>query len=72
LFVYPDGKKVEDDLTDLLTRLGQDPSGVASEYGKLTGRCSFCARRLTDARSISVGYGATCAKNYDLEWGKVA
>ena len=72
LFVYPDGKKVEDHLTNLLTKLGQDPSGVASEYGKLTGRCSFCARRLTDARSISVGYGSTCAKNYDLEWGKVA
>ena len=70
LFVYPDGKKVEQDLIDLLTRLSKDPSKLASEYGKLTGRCSFCARKLTDDRSIAVGYGSTCADNYGLEWGK--
>jgi len=70
LFVYPDGKQVEDDLKELLTKLGNDPSRVASEFGKLTGSCSFCNRKLTDERSKAVGYGATCASNYDLEWGK--
>lgn len=70
LFVYPEGKKVEKELTTLLKRLGADPSRVASEYGKLTGSCSFCHRKLSDERSKEVGYGSTCASNYDLEWGK--
>ncbi len=42
------------------------------EYGKLTGTCSFCHRKLSDERSKEVGYGATCASNYELPWGKVA
>ena len=57
-FTYPEGKEVEQELTDLLTRLGSNPSEVASEYGKLTGTCSFCHRKLSDERSKKVGYGA--------------
>jgi len=71
LFAYPEGKAIEKELTDLLGRLGANPSEVASEYGKLTGTCSFCHRKLSDERSKEVGYGATCASNYDLPWGKV-
>ena len=72
LFTYPEGKEVEKELTSLLTRLGSNPAEVASEYGKLTGTCSFCHRKLSDERSKEVGYGATCASNYELPWGKVA
>jgi hypothetical protein len=50
----------------ILKRLGEAPAAVASEYGRLTGRCCFCNLKLTDPRSTAVGYGATCAKNYGL------
>jgi NADH pyrophosphatase NudC (nudix superfamily) len=41
----------------------------ASEFGKLYGHCVFCGRKLTDERSIEVGYGPTCAANNSLPWG---
>ena len=63
------GNEREKELLKLLTSLANDPEGVASEYGKLTGNCSFCHRPLSDDRSIAVGYGSTCAKNYGLGWG---
>ena len=53
----------------LLARFGKNPEAVASEYGKLTGCCCFCVRRLSDARSIEVGYGPVCAAKYSLRWG---
>lgn len=53
----------------LLTRFAADPASVASEHGRLTGRCCFCNTSLTDERSTAVGYGPVCAKHYDLPWG---
>lgn len=52
-----------------LRALAADPANVAAEFGRLTGVCCFCARKLTDARSTAVGYGATCAKHFGLPWG---
>ena len=54
---------------DLLAKFAADPEGVAAEYGRLTGNCSFCNLTLSDARSTAVGYGPTCAKKYGLAWG---
>ncbi len=36
--------------------------------GRGTGSCCFCARELTDARSVTVGYGPICAGHYGLPW----
>lgn len=56
-----------------LAEFAANPSRVAGEHGRLTGRCCFCRIRLTDERSTAVGYGATCAKNFGLEYpAKVA
>ena len=55
---------------DLLRRLGENPAEVASEYGRLTGNCCFCSRRLDDARSTAVGYGPVCAEKWNLPWGE--
>lgn len=52
-----------------LKRLSQDPATVAAEYGHVTGCCTFCSRPLTDNKSLTVGYGPVCAKNYGLPWG---
>jgi hypothetical protein len=56
-------------VSELLRRLGENPAEVASEYGRLTGNCCFCSRKLDDARSTAVGYGPVCAEKFGLEWG---
>src|SRR5262245_20611227 len=59
--------------TDAIARrlgeLAADPAKVAAEHGRLTGRCCFCNRALSDERSTAVGYGETCASHYGVPWG---
>lgn len=43
----------------------------AAKFGHLYGSCVFCSRTLTDERSITAGYGQTCAENHGLPWGHV-
>lgn len=60
------------DAEAMMRKLVVDPAGVAAEYGKLTGACCFCHIPLgegDDKRSLAVGYGPVCAKNYGLPWG---
>lgn len=54
----------------LLQSFASDPEGIATKYGRLTGCCSFCGRKLTDKRSTEVGYGPVCAHKFGLDWGK--
>lgn len=56
-------------VTALLLAFAADPAATAADYGRSTGVCSFCARQLTDDRSVSVGYGPICAETYHLPWG---
>lgn len=44
----------------------------AARFGQVTGTCVFCGRKLTDERSIDVGYGPKCAAKNGLPWGEVA
>jgi len=59
-------------ITELLTETMADPLAFAVRVGQRTGRCCFCARELTDGRSVSVGYGPVCAGHYGLPWGERA
>lgn len=45
------------------------PAEYAAAYGRRSGVCVFCSTRLTDERSVGVGFGPTCAKNWGL-WDK--
>lgn len=54
-----------------LLDFANDPVKVASDYGKLTGRCCFCGRGLDDERSTAAGYGPVCAKHYGLPWKEI-
>jgi len=62
-------RNMTDEIIDLLIDLNASPEVVVGAYGQRTGRCSFCARELTDARSVTVGYGPVCAGYYGLPWG---
>lgn len=53
-----------------LLAFAADPTGVATKYGRLTGKCCFCGRKLTDERSTAMGYGPVCADHFGLDWGK--
>ncbi len=57
-------------LIQKLQEFANDPAKMAAEYGKLTGNCCFCSRKLTDERSTNVGYGPRCAEVWDLPWGE--
>jgi hypothetical protein len=41
----------------------------AAAFGRVTSKCVFCSRLLTDERSIEVGYGKICAGHNGLPWG---
>ena len=55
-----------------LLAFAADPAAVAAAHGHKTGNCCFCRKKLKDTRSTFVGYGQTCAANYNLPWGAVA
>lgn len=57
---------------DALSAFAADPVGQAALYGHQTGHCCFCARELTDKRSVAVGYGPICAEHFGLPWGEQA
>jgi hypothetical protein len=54
----------------MMAALALDPDKVASDYGRLTGQCCYCSKGLDDSRSVEVGYGPVCAKNFGRPWGK--
>lgn len=64
------GRAVEAQLVQLLESLAADPASVAADYGHVTGSCCFCHRRLSDDRSVTVGYGPVCADKFGLPWGE--
>lgn len=73
--ISPEGKFFKvgtcpESVEPLLQSFANDPEGIASKYGRLTGCCSFCGRKLTDNRSTEVGYGPVCADKFGLDWGK--
>jgi hypothetical protein len=61
---------VLDAVKALFVMLGDDPAAVAAAYGKETGSCCFCAKELSKAESLFVGYGPDCADHYGLPWGE--
>ena len=49
-----------------LVQVAKDPATAAKHYAALKCLCSFCAKPLTDAGSVEVGYGPICAKHWGL------
>jgi hypothetical protein len=55
---------VDQSTTDRILAVASDPKAAAIAYGQKFGKCSVCARDLTDEESISAGIGPVCAKKY--------
>lgn len=60
---------LDDEMKLHLMQVALDPAAAAASHGKSTGECCFCKRDLSDSRSLTVGYGPICAKNFGLPWG---
>ena len=41
---------------------------ATADYGKRTGKCYLCHRKLTDPKSVRYGYGPICANNNGLPY----
>lgn len=72
--ILPDGtfnasREITEEVEQTLREFGTDPLAIARAHGLATGSCCFCNRRLTDARSVAMGYGPICAEHFGLEWG---
>ena len=66
---YEASGKAPQTLVDTITAFAKDPITVAAKYGKVTGVCCFCNKKLADEKSTHVGYGPVCAKKWALPWG---
>lgn len=53
----------------LVPWISRSPIGAAVVWGHKISHCVFCGLELTDPRSVTAGYGATCAGNWGLPWG---
>jgi hypothetical protein len=60
------GKDLTPVVEGLLEEFASNPVEVAQRYGKLTGNCMFCGKKLDDPTSVAVGYGPVCAKKWGL------
>lgn len=60
------GRDLTPAIEALLEEFAADPVGVAQKYGKLTGNCMFCGKKLDDPISTACGYGPVCAKKWHL------
>lgn len=60
------GAACDDEIAAIVERFADDPVGFVEEFGRKSGVCAFCTTRLTDERSVGVGYGPTCAKRWGL------
>jgi len=58
------------DVLACIALVAKDPAAAARAYGALMCRCSFCNLPLTDAGSVTAGYGPICASKWGLPWGR--
>ena len=63
-------RPLSDNLVNFLAVFAKDPAKYSALEGIRSGRCCFCGRKLTNPKSVTVGYGPTCAEHYSLPYGE--
>jgi hypothetical protein len=56
------GKTYDGMIEDELRIIAADPKAAAIAYGKLTGTCCLCGRKLENENSVAAGIGPICAQ----------
>jgi hypothetical protein len=62
------GRDATPQIGAIVEKMEADPQAFVAEQGKASGNCCFCRKALTVQRSMTVGYGSTCAANYGLDY----
>jgi hypothetical protein len=60
------GRDTRAEVAAELQAIAADPLGRMVEHGRLTGCCSCCSRKLTNAESIALGIGPICREKWGL------
>jgi hypothetical protein len=60
----PSGK-YQGEISEALTAIMADPLAAQLAYGKLTGTCGSCGRKLEDETSVALGIGPVCRAKWD-------
>jgi hypothetical protein len=50
---------------EVLKAIDENPRGCSGAFGRITGRCGMCNRRLSGPSSISLGIGPECISRFD-------
>ena len=67
---FKGSRSADAEVKSLLKALAKDPAAVTAVQGRRIGACCYCAKELTDARSLEAGYGPICADHFGLPWGE--
>lgn len=65
---YQPSHQASDTVLSFLQDFANDPIRISSEYGKKTGNCCFCAKKLSTEDSVFTGYGKVCSNKYGLPY----
>ena len=69
--LFSPSRACTNEIAEAIKTFALDFIGSTAGVGHETGNCCFCSLELTDQRSVSAGYGPTCANNYGLPWGVI-
>ena len=64
--------RMTDEVRTVIQDFSLDPARCSLASANLIGACVYCGNRLTDDDSKAVGYGPTCAHNYEMPYGPKA
>lgn len=62
--VFFKSNNTSESIVDDLKEFCQNPKEAAIKYGRKTGQCACCGRKLTNKVSIELGIGPICAENW--------
>lgn len=63
---YSGTRAAPTDVSERLATIAADPLGAALRYGRRTGQCACCGRKLTNHGSIDLGIGPICKDKWGL------
>jgi hypothetical protein len=63
--------KLGEEIISSLDLFCLDPAKYGKAFGDKTGCCMYCAKKLTNPKSVLVGYGPICAANYGLPYNEL-
>lgn len=68
LIIYSQWRSYTEEVIGILN----SPADAAIKYGRKTGECAICGRRLDNKQSVAMGIGPICAEKFPMFSGLLA